>query len=306
MNLSTYELIKTADVGFVLSDEQVKALQGVLLDITQDVLDFCRENGLLVFLGGGSCLGALRHGGFIPWDDDMDLSMPRRDFDYLLAHFPERWGDKYWIHAPGLTAGYGSLVTRIGLRGSVVRKPEDRLPEECGACLDICVLENTYDAALRYWLHGAGCILLSAIVSCRRYFADRRRLLPIFAGASTVQRSIRLKAALGFFTAWLPLDSWVRIANNWNRRCRDESSRRVAVPTGRRRFFAETYDRARYCRTRLLPFEGRQWPVPAETESYMKTLYGDDYMQLPPPEKRETHAVLAFALQTPADGGKES
>ncbi len=302
MNLSTYELIKTADVGFVLSDGQVKALQAVLLDITQDILDFCEENGLLVFLGGGSCLGALRHGGFIPWDDDIDLSMPRRDFDFLLAHFPERFGDKYWIHAPGRTAGYGSLVTRIGLRGTVVRKPEDRLDDECGACVDICVLENTYDDALRYRIHGAGSILLSAVVSCRRYFADRRRLLPIFAGQKAVQRSIRLKARFGFFAAWLPLDTWVRIADSWNRRCRDDRSRRVAVPTGRRRFFAETYDRARYCRTQSLPFEGRQWPVPVETDAYMKTLYGDDYMQLPPPEKRETHAVLAFRLTPDGQG----
>ena len=58
-------------------------LQDKMLDILKYFIKICDENGLRYWAGGGTCLGALRHGGFIPWDDDLDIFMPRPDYERL-------------------------------------------------------------------------------------------------------------------------------------------------------------------------------------------------------------------------------
>ena len=75
----------------------------VLLDIASTIHRVCDEHGLVYVLQGGSLLGAIRHGGFIPWDHDFDIMMPRHDYDTLIEHWNE-WCDdpKYQMIAPSL------------------------------------------------------------------------------------------------------------------------------------------------------------------------------------------------------------
>ena len=64
-----------------LTEEESTEMKDVLMKMYQVVAQVCAEHGLTIMLCGGSCLGAIRHQGFIPWDDDLDLCMPRRDYD---------------------------------------------------------------------------------------------------------------------------------------------------------------------------------------------------------------------------------
>ena len=74
-----------------LSDEEVKNIQIELLD---EFVSVCNELGMYYTLGGGTLLGAIRHKGFIPWDDDIDVLMPRPDYDRLLEY--DAKNEKLW------------------------------------------------------------------------------------------------------------------------------------------------------------------------------------------------------------------
>ena len=78
-------------------DEGLEKLHGVLVEILDFVYSVCEEHGLLCFLVYGTALGAYRHHGFIPWDDDMDVAMPREDYTKFLQIMKQEGHDKYEI-----------------------------------------------------------------------------------------------------------------------------------------------------------------------------------------------------------------
>ena len=82
---------------YSFSESEKKELQRVLLSIYCDVAEVCKKYELKMLLGGGSCLGAVRHKGFIPWDDDIDLIMPRSDYNKLLEVFDKELGENYHL-----------------------------------------------------------------------------------------------------------------------------------------------------------------------------------------------------------------
>lgn len=93
--------------GFWVSVE-TKAVWGVLLDMLEILMKVCEKHGLRFFMAGGSMLGAARHNGFIPWDDDIDVAMPRKDYnklkkvlanelpDHLVVQLMGQGDDSYW------------------------------------------------------------------------------------------------------------------------------------------------------------------------------------------------------------------
>ena len=127
MSLSTLEVFKhiQPEGAVVLTDEQLLDLQKTLNGILRDIISVCAKHHLRYFLGGGSALGAIRHHGFIPWDDDIDINMPREDHDRFVQVFRQEFGTKYWVHTPEETAGYGLLLSRVLLKGTSVRTRED-------------------------------------------------------------------------------------------------------------------------------------------------------------------------------------
>ena len=73
--------------------EELKALQQKSMEILRVFRDFCEKHGLLFYFCGGCCIGTVRHGDFIPWDDDIDVFMPRADYEALAKLWPEEMGD---------------------------------------------------------------------------------------------------------------------------------------------------------------------------------------------------------------------
>lgn len=292
MNLSTFDEFKKMDVvgARELAPAELHELQKTLAEILDDIKSVCEAGKIGYALGGGSALGAIRHRGFIPWDDDLDINMPRGEWSRFREAFLARFGEKYVVCEPGRPASYPLAFPRIRLKGTSVVTREDLLfPDlEHGAFVDVFLFENTFDNGLLRRLHGFGSLAIGFLYSCRKHFFERR-LLRAWK-MNTV--AFRVKRVIGFFLAWLPVGVWTRLWDRWNRMCGNSASRFVTFPVGRRHFFGELAPRAEMVGTREVTFEGRKVKCPAGLENYMTRLYGPDYMTPPPEDKREKHIVF--------------
>jgi lipopolysaccharide cholinephosphotransferase len=88
-------------------------LQRVETNILKAVDAVCRENGLVYFLDSGTCLGAVRHGGFIPWDDDADIGMPYDDYQKFLEIAPAALPEGYSLHTCMNSEGFSALWSKV-------------------------------------------------------------------------------------------------------------------------------------------------------------------------------------------------
>ena len=292
VRLSTFEMMKglQSEDLIPIEGDDLRNLQLEVLSVAKDVACVCREYGLTYSLGGGSALGAVRHKGFIPWDDDMDIDMPRKDFMKFVELFPSTLGNKYWLHVPGQTENYGLLIAHVRKKGTKLRAYNDQ-PEECGVPIDIFIIENTYDNMVLRMLHGLISQFLGLMVSCRRFYQDKDSYLGFASGNKQTLQSIKLKAFIGKLASFLSLRKWTHIADRWNARCADDSSRYVTVPGGRHHYFGEMRARSMFGNRKMLTFEGEEWPVPEMIDEYLSKHY-EDYMTLPDEADREKHAYL--------------
>jgi len=281
-----------------LTPEETSKVQDVTRQILFDVADLCDKLNIPILLGGGTALGAIRHQGFIPWDDDVDINVERRYIKTLLDAIESELGDKYKVMAPDRTEDYIYTFCQVQKRGTTFRESLAQRDGECGIKIDIWILENTYDNPVLRFFHGISCDFNSLLLSCIRIHDRKEEYLKLAEGNSQAISSIKLKSFIG--APFAPfLRHRIRATQKCFARCRNDNSLYVTFPSGRKHFFGELYSRSEYCKPEEVIFEGRKFNVPSGYDAYFKALYGEDYMTPPPPEKREAHVIYDLDFDGP-------
>ncbi len=297
--LSTFSTFKHMMINnpdlITLSDEDLVDVQNKLLEVMDDIHAVCKENGLVYFMSGGNALGAVRHGGFIPWDDDIDLYMPRSDYrkfrDCMIKAFP----DKYYVQEIHACPKYDLNFMKVRLNGTVFCECLDAEPEKAGLFVDIFPMENVANNRCVRMLQHLLSDGMLFITSCVRIREKRALLFALAGDDSAAKKAIQLKARIALPFSIFPLRRWLLWTDRVLSMIKNENTALVSVPSAPGHFKGEMFARDVILPTKTMKFCDRTYEFMAEPEVYLEQKYGD-YMTIPPVEQRERHMLLKFNL----------
>lgn len=279
-----------------MTDEERKEVQQKLLTMYNDIRTVCIQHNLTLVLGGGSCLGAIRHKGLIPWDDDLDLNMPRKDYNQLISLLTEgALGDKYEFRYPDGKMYSRTAFLKIYLKDTVY---EDVFGDNAlypqGLFIDVFPIEGIPSFKLWRSIKGYLANFLRLISNCvleSEY--DSNSVKQAISDSPALLRMINRRRFIGKCFSFLSSKRWMFL---FDRLVADERiTPFVTVPTGRKLYNGEIIDSSKLFPTIEVPFEDIKADVYHDYHAYLTMMYGD-YMQVPPVEKRERHFIKTIKL----------
>ncbi len=281
------------------NQDMLRRLQLTELEILKDIDRVCRAHGIAYWLDSGTALGAMRHGGFIPWDDDIDVGMPRGDYERFLEVAPEALGACYCLATPRTNSRQAALFAKVMLKGTRFATAETQEAGfDQGIFVDVfpydSVCPNPRDAERQR----RRCVMWQSI----SYLYHSKHIVVPHGGVLGALERIACRmahiAARALFTP-------ERIAHNFDLAAtmadNDKAANEMMAPS-----YAAI---GSYARCVLVPsvemnFEGCSFFVPADIKGYLRTQYGETWSQLPPEEQRRNHApkVLEFGSSAHSEG----
>ncbi len=293
---SLLKLIDGDEVGLhTLTDEELTGVQRALTDMLKDFSRVCEEQGISWCLCGGSALGCVRHKGFIPWDDDIDIFMMRADYEKFKKIFQETLSAGYELRDPGED---GNLFhyPRFYKKGT---KAREILSDDRGGnslFIDIFLLENTYDNRLRRYLHGIRCNWFLFVDSDMRLAHCRDTILKYSRQNEQLKKEIKRRLRFARLFRFRTLEEWLRRSDRCFSKVKNDASQYVVCPSGTLHYFGEIFDRSKMSDLVKMPFEDTEFYIMRDYDYYLKKRYGDDYMAPPPETGRERHHFVEFDL----------
>lgn len=251
-------------------------LHSVLVEILDYFVDICVENNLRYFLLYGTALGAYRHGGFIPWDDDLDVGMPREDYNKFISIMGKKKDSIYSIQNECNEKKWFLTFSKLRKTNTVyIESIADGIYRNNGIYIDIFPLEysknygfgnNIKKTFIKYLIHGL------KLYSCKELYKEKLgkkyflHLVISFPVGVSIRHSLLLlnKISIGKIN-----EDEAKYFNVYD----DMSSIKKDI----------------YFPPKTILFCGKEYCCPNNIQQYLETIYGSTYMQLPPENERRTH-----------------
>lgn len=258
-----------------LSIEEIKQIQ---LDILKKVDAFCTQNNITYFLAYGTLLGAIRHKGYIPWDDDIDIIMPRNDYDKFLKCFNKQTSNIKVI-SPDFNKNYPCLFAKIHNEDTTL-KEQVSFKYNIGINIDLSAIDylpNNKKEAFRIYKRIG---IWEKILQAKIIRVNRKRSL------SKNTLLIILKLMLSPFSYSSLIQHTNRLINNQPKHETPYVSdlQFAFMSTPQKRILNVNIFKSKI----KVLFEGCLFNAPIGYDEWLRSIYGD-YMQLPPLEKQVTH-----------------
>jgi lipopolysaccharide cholinephosphotransferase len=270
-------------------------LRALELKIAEEIHRVCEKNGLRYSLIFGTLLGAVRHGGFIPWDEDMDLGMPRADYDRFVEACARDLGKEFLLQTWDSDPRYPFPYGKVRLRGT--HAPEHFAPEgvEDGIFVDLFPLDAVPDGAWARKVTGWEYRVLKRLLWVKKGYGRSMR-------EESARQRLRYDAAAAA-VRFLPYGWLKRRFHSAMTRCEGLPTRRIAAP-GDAPYARQAFPRAWMDDLAPIRFEGKEFLAFRDPDSYLRNVYGD-YMTPPPPGERPTHEFGAIDFGPYGDAGEQ-
>ncbi|SCY98172.1 lipopolysaccharide cholinephosphotransferase [Paenibacillus polysaccharolyticus] len=265
-----------------LTPEDLRAVQRIQIEMLVEVDRICRMHDINYAMIGGTMLGAIRHKGYIPWDDDADIGLLREEYEKFrqvcetdLDH--SRFYFQDMRATPGYRWGYGKIRRKDTY---FLREGQAHMPYESGIFIDIFPFDNVPDGKIAEKFHNFHCTVI-------------RKILWSEVGKKTDRNPV-LRGVYSLLSR-IPLQVVSNHLQHFTDRGNRKKSKRVRTITfpapdkyseGMKEWFEQT---AEY------PFESFKLLGHRNSDAYLRHKFGD-YMELPPESKRKSHPVSSYKL----------
>ena len=265
-----------------ISEEELKQIQAIQQELIQEVARICRKCGIHFNMVGGTMLGAIRHKGHIPWDDDADIGFLRTEYEkFREACKSELDHDKYYLQdlrsTEGYRWGYGKLRRKDT---EFLRLNQEFMPYEQGIFIDLMPFDNVPDGWLSKRVHFIQCFLY-------------RKLFWSEVGSRTEKNPWKRTAYK--FMRRIPMKFVIRNYQNFIDVGQRKKTRLVRILTFPTPKGVYGYEREWYTQLSMYRFGNMMLPGARDYDGYLRVKYGN-YMDLPPAEKRKIHPVSKLKL----------
>ena len=251
--------------------ESLMEIQEIELEILSNIAAVCEQHQWRYFLAGGTLLGALRHKGFIPWDNDIDISMPRRDYEKLLQFYKKN-GSRYKILQVGENTNYYLPFAKVvDTETLLVEKSIETHVPELGLFVDIFPIDGVGDD----------------------YESARKNVLKMSKSGFRIATAAKKLSGQSFYDKMRIL-FWKILTSIRGRETEFKriNKKLMNYDFDKSKYIASTYgvrgekeiiDATAFSDYVYLTFENKKYRAPVGYDQYLKQMYGD-YMKLPPKE----------------------
>lgn len=253
-----------------ISSQELKKIQ---IDILKRVAVFCDQHDITYFLAFGTLIGAIRHKGYIPWDDDIDIAMPRPDYDKFISLFNQE-NTHFQVISMETDRYYGFAFAKAHDTRTIINETQYH-QDHFGVYIDIFPIDGIKDTKQLYKLRRIN----KCLHTKKANFTQRKLSKKIINALGKI-------ILLPFSTHYI-----LEIIDRISRQCPYGSTSKagcICDSVVRERAMVDTDV---FSGSLLHEFEGDLFKIPIGYDKWLRNIYGD-YMKLPPEEKRVTHHVF--------------
>ena len=265
----------------------LRDLQLCELEIVRNVLEICEKHHLQIYMIGGTFLGAVRHRGFIPWDDDVDLGFSRKDYETFLRVAPEELNSGYYLRHYETDPKMPYYPAQVVDPSFEILDVSAKIPKTRSAWIDLVPLDGMPDGAVSYFIHKYRLLYLRMMLKFSQFdqvVAVNLKNRPLHEKILVaVGKHLHLEGKLDTLKR-------MRLIDRCLKKYPFENCRRVVNFMGAYKF-REVFARSVYEDVTDYPFEDITLPGPRDYDLVNRQLYGD-YMTPPPVEEQNKHGTI--------------
>lgn len=271
-----------------MSDIDLRKIQMVQLELACVVKSICEKHNIDYFVIAGTLLGAIRHKGFIPWDDDLDIGMLREDYSKFLEVSKDELSDSYFLQTMFTDSEFGLPFAKLRKNGTkYVEKNSSKAEGHKGIFIDIFPFDNSPNSNFLKKLHSFETYILKRFILSKLGYE-------VWNDNSIFKKNIY--RTISFIVHFYPLEKLKKLLCEKIKRYNHINTDNLVNIGGSYGYYKETMERKWLNNLVDVEFEGITFKAPENYDEYLKYLYGD-YMTLPPEgERYNRHKIIEIDL----------
>lgn len=268
----------------------LKEMQDIQLKTALEVKRICEKYNISYFLVGGTLLGAVRHEGFIPWDDDLDIGMLRKDYERFIEVAPMELSSKYFLQTWFTDKSFGLPFAKIRVNETkFIEQNSANVRCHNGIFIDIFPFDNVPNELSLQKKHNQRLFIFKRLILLKNGYS-------LWNSGGLLKKIIYKTVKIGLFL--IPLPFLKRNLTKEMIKYNHIETEKVAALGSPFGYFQEQTNKEWVGEQINLIFEGTRFSCPTGYENYLNSHYGD-YMTLPPVENRVSgHGVLKVEIKS--------